>query len=306
MSFHISDIMGVVAGVAVALSLPQLLGEEWIMAAGVREPWTTWLRVAELTARLTIVAAPLVVTRRLRLGGAFRPAEWLILVNATHSMHERLMIQGMKWASEFFGWRDANDRLRAWYRLGLIGLVLVIPLLVVWGRTLPRWFRLSLLALLPLFAFWGFAKYVSYALDRLWEVLIWPPVETRSLVRQFYLRLMESPEHIFVCVALVATVRDLIVRGGRGWSWLEWAGLAGAIVMAIGGGLVIQSAIMHNFSSLDEQLGRLSVDANCWVLYLVVAWIFVQAFGAPWGRWMAYLEGGEGLARGPADCQRSD
>jgi hypothetical protein len=290
-SLRIGDLMVLVTGMALALAMHEIFSEDWISAARVPEPWASALRVAEYVSKFNIALALMVVVRRIRSEGMFRPAEWLILVNAMRSVYRRLLFGGgMTFATGLFG--GAVGRFRAWYALGLLGLMAVTIPLLVGGARRPRWLRLSLLATLPLFAFWGPIVFASHELDAVWDA-IWPDVPFPSITRALFFGLMQAPEHILVCVPFVASLRDLARRGRSEWSWIEWAGLAAALLTGVGGVLQILAAGAVNFPDLAERLLHWAIKAGWWAVDLAVAWALVRALAGPWTRWTDPAPAGE-------------
>src|SRR3982751_596303 len=75
------DLMALVAGVAFVLPLPEVFH---VRTSSIpwTEPWTTFLRVGDFTSRAGIALVPVVLVRHLRSGRMFRPAEWLLVINA--------------------------------------------------------------------------------------------------------------------------------------------------------------------------------------------------------------------------------
>ena len=108
-----------------------------------------------------------------------------------------------------------------------------------------------------------------------------------SLTRVAYLGLMQSPEHILVCLPFAASLRDL-ARGDRpGWAWGERAGFGIALITATAGLIAIASAHRLNFPQLTERLAHLSVWAGWWLAELAIAWVAVRYCGRSWGHWVA-------------------
>ena len=113
------DLMALVAGVALVLPLREVFGDSWITAVQVSEPWATFLKVGEFTSKAGIALVPVILIQRFRFGGIFRPAEWLLITNATRSVHWRLALAGgMDWAARSLGWGPGAGRFRAWYTFG--------------------------------------------------------------------------------------------------------------------------------------------------------------------------------------------
>ena len=282
--------MVLVTGMALALAMHEIFSEEWISAARVPEPMSSVLRAAEYVSKINIALALMVVVRRIRSEGMFRPAEWLILVNAMRSINRRLSFGGMAWAAGLLD--GAVDRFRGWYALGLLGLLAVATPLVVGGERLPRRLRLLLFALLPLFAFCGPATLASHELDAVWDA-IWPEVPFPSMTRALFIGLMQAPEHILVCVPFVASLRDLARRGRSEWSWIEWAGLAAALLTGVGGVLQVLAAGAVVIPDLAERSIHWAIEAGWWAVDLAVAWALVRALAGPWTRWTDPAPAGE-------------
>jgi hypothetical protein len=281
------DLMALVAGVAVVLPFNDILGNSWISAARVSEPSATFIRVGGFTSAAGVALATVVLVRHLRTGGNFRPAEWLLIANAMRAVHWKLAFAGgMDWAARSFGWVSQAGRFRAWYTLGMIGFLIVVAALSATRRPSYLRTRLPLLFCLPLFALWGPAILFSSELEVLWKAM-WPSVPYRSLTRAAYLGLMQSPEHLLVCLPFVASIRDLARRDRPAWTWGEWAGFGIALVTAVGGLIQIIAAHMRNFPQLPERLAHLSVSVGWWLAELAMAWIAVRYLGWLWDNWIS-------------------
>jgi hypothetical protein len=289
---NIIDLMALVAGVAFALPLgATIFDEAWIRAAQVAEPQATLLRIGEYVSKFNIALVLVVLVRHIRSGTMFRPAEWLIITNAMRSVHWRLAFAGgMDLAVQWFGWDQQAGRFRAWYTLGMIGFLAVVAALIALRRSRPLWLWLPLLVMLPLFALWGPAICFSSELDVAWRAL-WPTVPYTSSARAAYLYLMQSPEHVLVCIPFAATLKDLVRKDRPAWTWVERAGLGAALVTALAGGIAITAAHATNFPLLPQRLTNLSIWAAWWLASLAIAWAAVRCLGASWKSWTEPLSG---------------
>jgi hypothetical protein len=286
-SISLIDLMALVAGVAVVLLFNDILGNSWIAAARVSEPWATFLRVGGFTSAAGVALATVVLVQYLRSSGNFRPAEWLLIANAMRTVHWKLVFAGgMDWAARSFGWVSQSGRFRAWYTLGMIGFLIVVASLSITRRPSYQRIRLPLLFCLPLFALWGPAILFSSELEVLWKVFR-PSVPYSSLTRAAYLGLQQAPEHLLLCLPFVASIRDLTKSDRPTWTWGEWAGLGIALVTTVGGLIMIIAAHMLNFPQLPERLAHLSVSVGWWLAELALAWIAVRCLGWLWNNWIS-------------------
>jgi len=281
------DLMALVAGAAITLSFDDILGKAWVESARVSGPWATFIRIGEFASVAGVALATVVLVRHLRTGGIFRPAEWLLIGNAMRTVHWKLAFAGgMGWAARSFGWVSPAGRFRAWYTLGMIGFLIVVAALFATRRTARSRTRLPLLFCLPLFALWGPAILFSNELDVLWKA-IWPSVPYESLTRAAYLGLMQSPEHLLVCLPFVASTRDLARRDRPAWTWGEWGGLGIALVTSMSCLTQIIAAHMLNLPRISERLAGLSVWAGWWLAELAMAWVVVRYLSWLWDIWIS-------------------
>lgn len=288
----IVDLMALVAGVGLVLPLGELTGSSsWIAAAGVTEPWATWLRIGEFASKLNIALVFMLLVRHVRFGTMFRATEWLMIAIAMRSVHWRLAFAGgMDWATRWMAWGPGAWRFRAWYTLGLMGFLAVATVLTAFRRTMPLWLRLPLLLMLPLFALWGPAILASNELDVLRRA-IWPRVPFRSLPAAAYLGLRQSLEHILVCIPFVAAVSDLRRRGRSAWRWEDWTGFGLALLLASTETVAISAAHTKNYPVLTLRLEHLALWAGCWLLEVAVAALIVRCLGGLWTRWTSLFRG---------------
>jgi hypothetical protein len=311
----IIDLMALVAGTAIALSFDDIFGNNWIESVDVSGPgvgglWATLIRVGEFASAAGIALATLVLVRHLRTGGIFRPAEWLLIANAMRTVHWKLVFAGgMDWAQRVFGWGSPDGRFRAWYTLGMIGFSIVVAALLATRRTAHLRLRLPLLFCLPLFALWGPAILFSHELNVLLSA-IWPmeppqplaPGAYRglSLTWAAFRGLMESPEHLIICLPFVATIGDRARRDRPSWTWLEWSGLGMALLMSVSG--LTQILVSHgfNYPQISERLASLSVWAGWWLAELAMAWLAVRYMGSRWDGWISTRTSPE-ITRSPVE-----
>ncbi len=291
------DLMALVAGVAVALPFRgDLVG--YLNSEGWGPPWHSMWLVGEVADLLGVALAPVIFAGRFRSGGAFRPAEWLLIVNASRFVHEWLETEGvMRWDPDWFGghrWGPSWDR--AWYAPGMVGFVLIVAALAATrGRVSTRW-RLPLLVALPLFAFWGPAWMIRGELDSLWGIA-WPDVAYGTPGREAYEGLMESPEQVLVGLPFAAAMAELGRGRGRAWGWGEWAGFGLGILAA---SMVIVLTIDYlvtifpsptgqrvNRAGIFDRLADLGIWAGWWAADLAIARAIVRSLGRRWDRWLA-------------------
>lgn len=300
-TFSLIDLMALVAGVAVVLPFKDILKDSWISTTGATQPWATLVRVGGIASAVGIALAAVVLARCIRAGQAFRPAEWLLITNAMRALHWELAIGGMTWAARVSGWGSGAGRFRAWYAIGLVGFLIVVLLLSATRRPAYSRARLPLLFGLPLFALWGPAIFFSSELEVLWKAT-WPSVPYESSARAAYLGLMQSPEHLLVCLPFVASIRDL-ARGDRPtWTWGERAGLGIAMVMATACTAQIVIAHAVNYPQLPARLATLGVWAGWWLAELALAWAATRLLGRRWGDWISPPVSPPGSTSGATVC----
>jgi hypothetical protein len=284
-SITLIDLMALVAGSAFAMSLQELIDRSWIAAAQVTEPWATLLKAGEYASKVNIALVLVLVVRHVRFRTLFGPVEWLLIAIAMRSVQWRLAFGGgADLAARWMGW-GSGGRFRAWYMVGIIGLVVVAVVLSAFRRTMPVWLKLPLLITLPLFALWGPARLVWDELDILWR-MAWPSVPMAPLTRAAYSGLMQSPEHLIVCVPFVAALIDLRRRGLVAWTWQNWTGFGLALFLATAEFVTISAEMALNYPQLPLRLAKLGLSAECWLAEIAVAALIVRCFGGLWTRWI--------------------
>ncbi len=291
------DLMALVAGAAVALRLRGDIVEYLLAHWAYGEPWDTLFKVGEVAELAGIALVPMILARRFRSGGIFRPAEWLLIVAALRSVHRRLEAGGgMRWHLEWFGEMDEGGWDRAWYAPGMIGFLVVVATLSATRGKVPLRWRLPLLVCLPLSAFWGPARLFWSELEVFWGIA-WPEVAYGTPGRNVYAGLMNSPEQVLVSLPLVASLGDLARRGRRAWTWGECAGLGIATVTETSWVVLVIVSQLTNYFQITgplidydrifERLADLAIWAGWWLADLAVAWVAVRYLAKPWNWWIA-------------------
>lgn len=280
----IVDLMALVAGVGLVLPLRELTGKLWVVAAGVTEPWATWVKIGEFASKLNIALVVVLLVRHVRFGTVFRATEWLMIAIAMRSLHWRLAYAGGRdWATRWIGWSSGHGDFRAWYTLGLIGFLAVIAVLTAFRRRMPLWLRLPLFVMLPLFALWGPAIFASNELNIRWHAL-WPTAPVHALPRAGFMELMQSPEHVLVCLPFVAAVSDLRRRGRAAWRWEVWTGLGLVLLLASTEILITLTAHIMHYPEFTLRLEVIALWAGSWLVEVVVAVLIVRRLGGLWIR----------------------
>ncbi len=283
------DLMTLIAGVALALAFESARDARSINGRPLDEPWFTLFQVGEAADLAGIALVAVVLVRRLRTGGVFRPAEWLLIVNAMRSLQWRLAVaDGMYPAIRHFGWSPVDGWLRAWSMVGMVGFLIVVGLLAASRRKVPLGWRLPLLICLPLFAVWGPCILYADELEVLWKAA-WASGSHGYLVRAAYLGVIEFPEQILVCLPFAAALGDLARRGRRAWTWAEWSGLGIALVTAVA--CYLKILIVQGVGSPPhfERLTDAALRAGWWLADLAIAWVAVRHLARPW-RWFIAAE----------------
>ena len=111
---------------------------------------------------------------------------------------------------------------------------------------------------------------------------MWQSLPCSSLTRAAYLDLMQSPEHILVCLPFAATLKDLVLKDRPSWTWMERAGFGSALFTATAGCVAITASQTRNLPLLPQSLANLSMWAGWRLASFAIACFAVRGLGSFW------------------------
>jgi hypothetical protein len=290
---NLSDLMVLVAGFAITLPLEATVRKPWFTRLQLAEPLATLVVTGEYVSKFNIALIIVVLAQHFRSSRMFRPAEWLIITSAMLSVHWHLVhAGGMDWVAHIFGWEQPTSvssgvfaaTFRAWCVFGIVCLVTVVTALISLRRTMPHGVRLLLLVMLPLLAMWGPALLFRSELQGL-MLGRWSSVPYVRLMMMAFVGLSRLPEHVIICLAFAATLKNLARKHCPAWSWVERAGFGAALITATAEGAMIMAEATRTIPVVAERLAYLTIWAAGWLVAFAVADVLVRSFGDLWKCW---------------------
>jgi hypothetical protein len=317
-SITLADLLALVVGAALAVSLPQLhWPSDRITISNVSMPsWVAWLFViAEAAMKVGLALVPVILARRARYGGLPKPADWLTILVALILLHE--VVQRWEWQNRLARWCLVDLRIRLGYLphaaydqsiggmqgdrpmyvyagapvdftpgdeyllWGWLAALLSLPLsLVLFFRwkTLPGGAKTALLLTVAFTGPVALNSLGSPGLIRGFEIIAARAKFSSETAVQLALCVARAPEALLLCVPVVAILVELRRRETTRWVWTKLIG-ATAAVLAISAWMVIYWYADLVNGRDPLASTRIIVNSLGLVVVALVSWLIVDHAG---------------------------
>jgi hypothetical protein len=224
----LGDLVALVAGAAVAVSVSGSVVERTLAGRPAPNWYIVLSTVRDILLRGCPALVPVILARKLRLGGPVRPAEFAVLCGGLPFL-PGLVFQ---WPALGIVVPVAEDpgrftiNINAYWTFHVVSLLLCVLAALVLVRSyrrLPGW-----CAGLLLFAAWhGLTEFVWIFYSEALQILLWrnPPRLPHITLNAIDRVLTLIPSHLVGYVPTAFAVLDALRPPRPGRTWVEWAGL---------------------------------------------------------------------------------
>lgn len=277
-----ADLLALIAGVALAAALPWSSGRPepaWFMALAYAQ---------EGLPKGCMALIPVVITRRARFGGPIRPGEFLAFwIGFSQLVFELSLLPILGLVSPILdrgrlqGYQLRPEAYRA-FELGQLGLGVLAALTLLARR---RRLHPAVAGALVLVAWVDIGGPLRSLLRGLLDPIL-GSIDRASLAAHAFSLLWHLPLSVVFYLPAIVAIADLFRRGGRGLTWVEWAGL-GLVVPWWFAMRAFRATILFQNTLPPRSLAAILVfDAWEILVSAALATLLVRRVGRPLGCWL--------------------
>jgi hypothetical protein len=284
-SMILADVMALVAGLGIGLLLPPNSGMLPFM------PIPVWFIVASLVVwslqALALATALAVLVRQMTYRRPAHPAEWLAVLIALLLVLR--VVPNLDTVVNWLfspGWTSNSFGLCRWILGGaaMAAFLLGLAVLNFVRRVMPYWLKTLLLAAFALILIWG--PFQAFSMEGPWLLPSGTGLQPKWLFWIYGEGLRYAtwlPPGLLFGVPATAALAEWRRRGSRRWVWIEWVGIAIALLL---GFLWIGDLYLRSEWPPD----RLNAERVVMPLWVIGIWWLsrrgIAHFRDAWGRWL--------------------
>jgi hypothetical protein len=288
----VADLCILVAGCAVALASVKYRTDFELALTSSGPIWYA-VKTGELFEKVAVALLIVILSRRTRLGGPLRPAEWLLIAITARSACSLRLFNDIpeELSYRLFGNPEDVRGWWVWAALGSVLLLLSLHVLIRHGRTFPRVATLILACFVMLTAFWGPSELVVLITRFFWRRSFTFP-SYNSYIRYGWTVFSRLLERLLIGVPLLVTLRLKKPSDRVNLDILQRAGIVVSILI-IFNELVLRLYPWPLRGSLSAATPRFASWAIGWMLALVLAKLILICFGPAIRRRLDLVTGGD-------------